>query len=307
MNALPETQLGEELRQIVADPPFVPDLEAIERRGGQRRRRGYVIRALAGATGLGVVLAGVLVAGSHATASSHATAGTAAAAKNAKIARTDPPATPPAQTVAYVRKEIAAAFSPGNFLVETRENTSSVGTPTTMITIWTDPRTGNTMLLQGSGNSRLTYWEHDYFDSNRVLHWDQTQVNYGPRTWWTYNEHAAGPIQGSVPSGPIGGNEDTPQEITQLLAHGAKIVGYPYVDGHHTVELVVSMGAGGKFEIWADAHTYQVVRMVKYFPTALNAPPIVANYTWARRSATLAYLINHPDIPAGFTQVSVGG
>ncbi len=299
MNSPQETQLATELRQIVADPPFPPDLAAIERRGYQRRRRAYAVRGLAGLTGLAVALAGGLIVSAHA---GHVgpVAGRAPSAAPAGPAPVGPAR---AETVAYVRRQIAAALSPGNFLVETRQNTSSTDRPPGMITIWTDPRTGNTMLLQGAGSSRVTYWEHDYYDSHRVLHWDQTQVNYGPRTWWTYDEHAAGSIQGPVPPGPAGGNYATPQAIEQLLEHDAAIVGHPYVDGHRTVELAVSLGAGGKFEIWADAHTYQVVRSARYFPAGLHARPIVASYSWVPRSAALASLINTPRVPAGFTQV----
>ena len=133
-----------------------------------------------------------------------------------------------------MEKHIAAAASGlNNYLVKSRQNTSSVGTPSVEITIWTDPRTGNTMLQQGSGASLLTYWEHDYFDSNRVLHWYQTQVNYGPRTYWIYDMHAAGPIQGPVPSGPVGGDYPGPAQVKQWLDQGVgKIMGHPYVDGH---------------------------------------------------------------------------
>jgi hypothetical protein len=175
------------------------------------------------------------------------------------------------------------------------------------ITIWTDPRTGNTMLLQGSGAARLSYWEHDYFDSHRVLHWDQTQVNYGPRTWWNYNMHAAGPIQGPVPSGPVGGDYDSPAQVEQWLDKGVgKIVGHPYVDGHHTVELSISAGPVKTYVIFADVHTYQVVRTIDYFNQLPQSPPITANYQWIPRTPAMVKLVNHPVIPAGFTQVPVG-
>jgi hypothetical protein len=310
MNSPQETRLADELRQIAAGQPFTPDIEAIERRGHQRRRRGQAIRGLAGVAGLGVALTGGLIVGTHigtaAPTASKPASTSANTASKASGTASRPGSTPPAQTAAYVSKQIAAALSPGNYLVETRQNTSSADSPPAMITIWTDPRTGNTMLLQGSGSGKIAYWEHDYYDSNRVLHWHQTQVNYGPRTWWTFDEHAAGPIDGPVPPGPVGGNYDTPQEIAQLLAHGATIVGHPYVDGHRTVELSVGMGAV-KFDIWADSQTYQVVRSAKYFPTGLGAPPIVANYTWLPRSAAQVNLINNPKIPAGFTQVPADG
>jgi hypothetical protein len=298
VNTPQETQLADDLRRLAAEPPFTPDLDAIERRGQRRRHRGYAVRGLAGLAGLGVVAAGGLVVSAHT-----GPGGGTAAPPRATAASPSATAgsTRPAETVAYVRKQIEAAFSPGSYLIEAHQ-TGSDGPAT----IWTDPRTGNTMLLQGTGASRVTYWEHDYFDQHKVLHWDQTQVNYGPRTWWTYNEHASGPIQGPVPAGPVGGNAISPQSIDQLLAHGARIVGHPYVDGHRTVELSVFPGTQVQVDIWADETTYQVVRMVKDFPAALDAPPIVAGYTWTPRSAALAKLINQPQIPAGFRQVPVG-
>jgi hypothetical protein len=304
VNTPQETQLADDLHRLAADQPFTLDLDAVERRGQQRRRRGYAVRGLAGLAGLSVVAAGGLVVSAH-TGPGGATAAPPATPRPT-AARPTATSTRPAETVAYVRQQIAAAFSPGNYLIESRQNTSG-SDGSAMITVWTDPRTGNTMLLQGTGASKETYWEHDYFDQHKVLHWDQTQVNYGPRTWWTYNEHASGPIQGPVPAGPVGGNAASPQSIEQLLEHGARIVGHPYVDGHRTVELSVSYGpGGGGVKLWADTATYQVVRMVKDFPPAQDAPPIVANYTWTPRSAALAKLINQPQIPAGFRQVPVG-
>jgi hypothetical protein len=48
-----------------------------------------------------------------------------------------------------------------------------------------------------------------------VPHWYQTQVNYGPRTYWIYDMHAAGPVQGPEPSGPVGGDYDSPAQVKQ--------------------------------------------------------------------------------------------
>jgi hypothetical protein len=306
MKSAEETQLSDDLHRIVDGPPCALDLDAIERSGQRQRRRGLAVRGLAGVAVLGVAVAGSLAATTHSSTTgrvadqaSTRTATGQAAAKPASPAKVE--------TVAYVEKHIAAAASGlNNYLVKSRQNTSSVGTPSVEITIWTDPRTGNTMLLQGSG-ARLTYWEHDYFDSRRVLHWDQTQVNYGPRTWWNYNMHAAGPIQGPVPSGPVGGNYPGPAQIKQWLDKGVgKIVGHPDVDGHHTVELSISEGSVKTYVIFADVHTYQVVRTIDYFNQLPKSPPITANYQWVPRTPAMVKLVNHPVIPAGYTQVAVG-
>jgi hypothetical protein len=309
MNSQEEAQLGEDLRAIAGGQTCTVDVEAIERRVRRQRGRAFAVRGLAGLTVLGVAVAGSLafathsgttgrVAGRAATGTATQTVTGKAAAKAAAPAK--------AETAAYVEKRIAAAASGLNsFLVKSRQNTAS--TPSDEITIWTDPRTGNTMLLQGSGASRVAYWEHDYYDSQRVLNWDETQVNYGPRTWWTQDQTAGGPVQGPLPSGPVGGNYNTPAQVGQWLNQGVgKIVGHPYVDGHHTVELSVTPGPAKTFVIFADIHTYQVVRTIDYFNQVPGGEPITANYQWARRSAAMVKLVNHPVIPAGYTQVAPG-
>jgi hypothetical protein len=309
MNSQEEAQLGEDLRAIAGGQTCTVDVEAIERRVRRQRGRAFAVRGLAGLTVLGVAVAGSLafathsgttgrVAGRAATGTATQTVTGKAAAKAAAPAK--------AETAAYVEKRIAAAASGLNsFLVKSRQNTAS--TPSDEITIWTDPRTGNTMLLQGSGASRVAYWEHDYYDSQRVLNWDETQVNYGPRTWWTQDQTAGGPVQGPLPSGPVGGNYNTPAQVGQWLNQGVgKIVGHPYVDGHHTVELSVTPGPAKTFVIFADIHTYQVVRTIDYFNQVPGGEPITANYQWARRSAAMVKLVNHPVIPAGYTPVAPG-
>jgi hypothetical protein len=299
-----ETELGEELRKIADSQPFTPDIAVIERRGHQRRRRGQALRALGGLAGVAAVAGvGVAMAGGVITGTHNGTPGTTAASRAAGATAGRTARTAPAETVAYLRKQIAA-INTNDFLIKSRENTSSVGTPSVMITIWYDPRTGSTMLLEGSGASQLTYWEEDYFDSNQARHEDMTQVNYGPRTWWKDDEQYAGEGQGPGPAGPA--EDFAPQSVAQLLAHGATIIGHPYVDGHNTVELSVSNPVGVRTDLWIDAQTYQLVRMIRYFPASLQAPPIVANYTWVARSASQAAVIDTPQIPAGFTQVPAG-
>ena len=306
MKSPEETQLSDDLHRIVDDRPAALDIEAIERSGQRRRRRSLAVRGLAGVAVLGVAVAGSLAAAHSATTGGGAGQATARTATGPAAAKPASPAT--VETAAYVEQHIAAAASGvDNYLVKASQNTSSVGSPTAEITIWTDPRTGNTMLQQGSGAGRLTYWEHDYFDSDRVLQADQTQVNYGPRTYWVYDMHADGPIQGPVPSGPVGGDYPGPAQVSQWLERGVgKIVGHPYVDGHHTIELSIYDGSIKVWVVFADVRTYQVVRMTKYFGPQSDAPPITANYQWVPRTPAMVKLVNNPVIPAGFTRVAVG-
>lgn len=301
MSSPEETQLADDLRRIVAGQPFTPDIEAIERRARRRHRRGLVSRGLACATVLGLAAAGGVIATARA-GSPGETAGQPAGQPAAKAPVARPPAKAPAETVAYVRQQVEAAQSPAGYLIQAEQAGNNADDPSQTVTIWTDPATGNTMLLQGSGRAKVTYWEHDYYQ-NRVLHWDQTQVNYGPRTWWTYDMPAGGPIQGPVPSGPVGGDYTPSAEVKALLANGHwKIAGHPVVDGHRTVEL--SFSARGLIsKVWADARTYQVVRTLRQMP---HLPAITADYRWVAKTAARASLINHPQIPAGYTQVAYG-
>jgi hypothetical protein len=307
MKSPEETQLSGDLHRLVDGPPVPLDLEAIERSGQRQRRRRLAVRGLAGVAILGVAVAGSLAAANH-SGTTGSVAGRAATRTATGKAAGQPASPAKVETVAYVEKQIVAAASGlNNYLVEASQNTSSVGTPSVEITIWTDPRTGNTMLQQGSGAGRLTYWEHDYFNSDRVLQSDQTQVNYGPRTYWVYDMHGDGPTQGPAPSGPVGGDYPGPTQVSQWLERGAgKIVGHPDVDGHHTVELAIYDGSIKVWTVYADVHTYQVVRMIKYFGPQSDAPPITADYQWVPRTPALVKLVNNPVIPAGFTQVAVG-
>jgi hypothetical protein len=307
MKSTDETQLSDDLHRIVDGQPRTLDIAAIERTGQRQRRRSLAARGLAGVAVLGVAVVASLAAVSHSGTTGNVADQASTRTATGKAAA-QPAISAKAETVAYVEKHIAAAASGvNNYLVKSRQNTSSVGSPSVEITIWTDPRTGNTMLQQGSGAGRLTYWEHDYFDSNRVLHWDQTQVSYGPRTWWNYNMHAAGPVQGPEPSGAVGGDYDSPAQVKQWLDRGVgKIVGHPYVDGHHTVELSISAGPVKTYVIFADVHSYQVVRTIDYFNQLPQSPPITANYQWVPRTPAMVKLVNHPVIPVGFTQVPVG-
>jgi hypothetical protein len=211
-----------------------------------------------------------------------------------------------ASASSQLRQRIEAAQDPADYVIKTTEaqQQSGSGAPPVVTTVWTDLATGNAMLQRGSGSARVANWERDYYE-HRVLHWDQTQVDYGSRTWWTADEHAAAPVSGPVPSGSTGGGY-TPAPLVEGVFGNAtdKIVGYPVLDGRRTIELSASV-AGSQFELWADSSTYRVIRTEKYFPATTNVPPITFDYDWIPASAAMVALINHPQVPAGFTQVQV--
>lgn len=301
MSSPEEIQLADDLRGIVAGQPFAPDIEAIGRRARRQRRRGLVTRGLAGVTVLGLAAAGGVVATAR-TGSPGEVAGQASARAHGAAPAAKAPAAAPAVTVAYVRKQIETALTPANALIETRQTGDDMAHPSAAVIIWTDPATGTSMLLQGSGQARVTYWEHDYY-KNKVLHWDQTQVEYGSRTWWTYDMSAGGRVQGPVPSGPVDSQYTPASQVKGLIGKGDwKIAGHPVIDGHRTIELSLS-GPGLSDKIWADATTYQVVRTATQLE---KLSPITDDYSWVLKTTTMTDRVNHPQIPAGFTQVAYG-
>lgn len=206
-----------------------------------------------------------------------------------------------------LRQRIDAAQHPTGYLVRTTATQAGAGGHGTssVTTVWTDLATGSAMLQRGSGPARVANWERDYYQ-NRVLHWDQTQVNYGPRTWWTAADHASAPVRGPLPAGPAGGGYTPAGLVAAVLGKTAgTIVGHPVMDGRRTIELSVSLPQA-RFDIWADSRTYRVIRTVKYFLGAMRFPPITSDYSWVRASAAMVRLISHPQVPAGFAQVRVG-
>jgi hypothetical protein len=285
MSSPEETQLTDTLRDLVsALPSALPftlssaDVAAIVRCARRRRRRRLVFRGLASVTAVGIAAAVAFVS---------------------VTARTDSNMPGTARIVGYVRKQIETAPNPADSLLKVTQTGNDGNDPSSVVTIWTDPVTGNTMLLSGSGQGRVAYWEHDYY-KNRVLNEAGTQVNYGSGTWWTDDVLIGGPVSGPVPSGPVGGGYFTPAMVKALLAQpGWKIAGYPVIDGDSTVEISFSKD-GLTSDIWADSHTYQVVRTLRKFP---NLPVMTQNYYWVSRSAAMTTLVNHPKIPAGFKQV----
>jgi hypothetical protein len=286
MTSPEETALADTLRDLAGSPPFAidaADVAAIERRGRRRWQRALALRGLAG-----VAVIALATAGAVGAVAAHGRTGTGGAG------------TPGTTRMAgYVRQQIETAPSPANSLLEVRQTDSGAADPSGVDTIWTDPATGNIMLLDGSGQAKLAYWQHDYY-KNKVLNEDGTQVNYGPRTWWTDDVLVGGPVKGPVPSGPAETGYFTPAEVKAYLARpGWKITGYPTVDGHSTVEISFSKD-GLTDDIWADARTYEVVRTLRKFP---RLGTITQNYYWVPRSAAMTTLVNHPKVPAGFKEV----
>lgn len=57
--------------------------------------------------------------------------------------------------------------------------------------------------------------------------------------------------------------------------------------------------------LYIDSQTFQVVRLVRVFaPDSAHPAAETSDYTWVPRTPALTRLINRPQIPAGFTQVT---
>jgi hypothetical protein len=92
-----------------------------------------------------------------------------------------------------------------------------------------------------------------------------------------------------------------------MLGKGhAAIVGHPVVNGTYTIELSLRGDQDARSYVWADSRTYQVVRTELAFrrPGAFST---TTNYYWIPSTVAQAKLIDHPQIPAGFTQVPADG
>lgn len=302
MNSAEETQLTDDLRRIVQTGAPAPDLDEVERRGLREQRRAVALRGLAAVGVAGIAAAGSLIAFRHPGAAP-------VAAAPATTASGQPGSTTASQldNVAYVRQQVGAAHDPANSVVEMKQSAIDAGNPAQ--TVWTDPATANQMLSWVSAGGKVTTWQHQYLDSQRVVSLDDTEVDYGPRTWSYRTETFSEPWSGPAPAAPVNGITYIPaRQAKNMLAQGnVTIVGHPVTDSHRTVELSIALGKQGKAEtmyLYVDSQTFQVVRLVRVFaPDSAHPASATSDYIWVPRTPALTRLINHPQIPAGFTQV----
>lgn len=308
MNSAEETQLTDDLRHIVQTGAPASDLDAIERRGLREQRRAVALRGLAAVGVVGIVAAGSLIAFRHPGAPG--VAPVAVAPAKTASGRQASTTAPQLDNVAYVRQRVGAAHDPADSVVEMKQSAIDASNPAQ--TVWTDPATDNEMTSWVSAGGRVTTWQHQYLDGQRVVNLDDTEVDYGPRTWSYRTEKFSGPWSGPAPTTPVNGITYLPAtQAKNMLAGGyVKIVGHPVADGHRTIELSVSLGRQGRAEtmyLYVDSQTFQVVRLVRVFaPDTAHPVSAASDYIWARRTPALTRLINHPQIPAGFTQVPAG-
>ena len=295
MNTEHEIQLSDDLRHLVAGQSFQADVANLERRGRQARRRGVMIRCLAGLGVLALAAGGVAI-GLHSNTMSTTDTATHSTKSGASTTA------PKVETVAYVVQHATAALdNETNFIIQ--EDTLNGGNSYTK---WTDPQTGNSYLLEGTGAGKQESWFSTYLVNN-VLQSKETELDHGTHTWYVFVQSAGGPIQGPAPSAPYGGPAGTVTKIKQLLADGhLQIIGHGESDGHQVTKLQ-SPWADGYRQIWVDSTTFQPVHIILADFANSSGPlrndQIVIDESWIPRSADMVSLTNTPRIPAGFTQV----
>ena len=274
----------------------VPPGAAQRARSRARRRRtarGLLAGVPAVALATGLVLAMQNNTRGPATSATGTTASPAAPAASAA-------SQPAVETAAYVTEHVEAVLANANhYIIRETTNSYSGGTYTS----WTDPRTGSAYAVQGTGSRKVLSWNSAYF-VKRVLHWSTTEADYSTHTWFVSIIHAAGPVQGPLPK-PADSNDVSPAQLRKWLKDGTmRVVGHGHVNGHQATALRAQL-AIGTLKIWVNSRTFEPVREI----SALGAGQkhtLVFNESWVPRTPHLVSLANHPQIPAGFTQVPVG-
>jgi hypothetical protein len=306
MNSPQETQLSHDLRQLASGQPFTLDLESIGLRARRRHRRGLALRG-ATAAGAVVLAAGGLFAALHGTGGSAAgnTAGAKGGTTPGRGATATAAAPVRAETVAYVTEQVKTALGNVNDYI-LRTDQVQTGPGGDSATNWVDPRTGNDYeILRDASTGKSIAWLSTYL-VNRVLTWKTIEADFSTRTWFVSVMHAAGPIQGSTAG--VTNSVMTPAEIKQWLDSGKlTIVGRKDINGHQAIGLRQPW-ADGYRELWVDSRTFLPVREIMAdFANAkgpLKNVMLVGDDSWLPRTKSLLDMVNHVQIPAGFTRVA---
>lgn len=288
MNPEQETELGRELRRLVTGHTFDTDVETDVRElkllGHRARRRVRVVR---GVVGVGVVAlaAGAAFAGLHGnsvTAPPQASAGKAPA--------------PHPQTVAYVIQRTSAALDDANDYILQLSWYKSVGKTLE------DEQTG--AVYETPDSSGTEVWMSDKVAGN-VDHFSQTLVNHQARTWSKLvDDSAILPGAASQPSRDAAFG--TPAQVKRALNSGTfTIIGQGDDHGRQVIKLkAVNTTRTGidVDQVWVDARTYQPVHVV----ISWKGQEVDIDEAWLPRAADTVNMINNPQVPAGYRQVSAG-
>lgn len=292
-----DSQIVRELRSALDDEAEnlrVPPGAAQRARTRARRRR--TARGLLAGVPVVALAAGLVIAAQSRTPGP-ATSATGTASSPAAPAPSRQAGAPRVETAAYVTKHVEAALANVDSYI-VRETTNSY--PGGTYTSWTDPRTGSAYATQGTGSRKVLSWNSSYF-LHRVLRWRTTEADYSSHTWFVSVIHAAGPVQGPLPKPAVGGVLSAAQLRKALQKGVMRVVGHGYINGRPATALKARIGIVA-LEVWVDAQTFQPVREIRGFGGRLKGA-LVFNESWAARTPGLVSLANHPQIPAGFTQV----
>jgi hypothetical protein len=287
-----ESQIIGDLRSALDD-----EVENLRAEPGAAQRARTRARRRRAARGLLAGVPAVALATGMVIAAQSSTPGPTTSATGTTTSPAGPTTSKPrVETAAYVTKQVEAALANADHYI-IRETTQSYSGGT--YTNWSDPQTGSSYAVQGTGSGQVLSWNSTFLVNN-VLHWRTTEADYSSHTWFVSVIHAAGPIQGALPQGPDvpGGS---PAQLKKMLAGGLmRIVGHGYINGHNATELRARLGAI-TLEVWVDSQTYQPVRFIKSFGGGLGA--LVFNESWITRTPALVSITTHPQIPAGFASV----
>ncbi len=279
--------VGGGVRHLVAAAPVPPALPGGVLTGaGQGRTRRRVLVAVAAA---GVLAAGAV---SYGLAGGAGGSGYPAAAPAAG-GHTD------AVTVAYVTSHVEAALTQvSGYILQSRQSFHGGGTVTT----WTDPVTLASRQVVGSGGRAGGETWSRVSDVAGTLHWRNTVVDFGDRTWFADEVRAPGPAPArprTTPGDAVPGG--SPAQLRREIGTGTvTIAGHGVVNGHHAVELRIGSRDGAVSRLWVDARSYQAVRLV----VSAGARILVINESWIPKTPALVRQTSTPQIPAGFARVT---
>ncbi|GAA3395262.1 hypothetical protein [Cryptosporangium minutisporangium] len=280
-----EEHLTAAMRTHVADARLTTDVVAAAARANSRRRS---VRR--GATALGGLTLAAAVAGVVAVSGTPTTSA--------------PPTAPTEQTALkparYVATEVSEAITRSEDKIEHSTQRYSYQGKTSSGEDWRDGVTGDVRRIDVLENgTKLEYaMKHD---GDRVT---TTTVDHSARTWFrdTYaaNDEDKGEVQ--VPR--------TADEIKAALEKQTTlaVLGKETLDGTETLHLKLSGDLAipkehGKYELWVNAETYELVRVVAHKRPNPNAEPAVAqwDYTYlSRTEENLARFTLTP--PPGYTE-----
>lgn len=210
---------------------------------------------------------------------------------------------PRTETAAYVaaRAKASLASAPDYIIKIVRKAPISPAG----LTLWTDPRTGNSYLVQGTDTGKQAIWSSPVRSGNDTLQ-RVTIVDYGRRTWSVQVVSSAPLGQPAFHAGPQPEFVGSPAQVREVLGLANYRMAATRLMGGHPAAVLRAPWGGGSLEIWIDLRTFKPERFVEEVsgsqPAARDPPTAVTDESWLPRTPALVNLINHPQIPQGFSR-----